>query len=62
MEKGVAAPAPETSLKWLGRTPEGGPTCLRQNPKPQTVHSVLLLHRWKLPIQGGGEKDFDVQI
>ena len=30
MEKGVAAPAPETSLKWLGRTREGGSTCLRQ--------------------------------
>jgi hypothetical protein len=30
MEKGVAAPAPETSLKWLGRTREGGPTCLRE--------------------------------
>jgi hypothetical protein len=29
IEKGVAAPAPETSLKWLGRTREGGPTCLR---------------------------------
>jgi hypothetical protein len=29
MEKGVAAPAPETSLKWLGRAREGGPTCLR---------------------------------
>jgi hypothetical protein len=30
MKKGVAAPAPKTSLKWLGRTSEGGPTCLRQ--------------------------------
>jgi len=30
VEKGVAAPAPETNQKWLERTREGGPTYLRQ--------------------------------
>jgi hypothetical protein len=30
MRKGVSAPAPETNHKWLERTREGGPTCLRQ--------------------------------
>jgi hypothetical protein len=28
MRKGVAAPAPETNYKWLGRTREGGPCVL----------------------------------
>jgi hypothetical protein len=34
IEKGVAAPAPETNHKWLERTREGGPCVLRQFDSP----------------------------
>jgi len=42
-KKGVAALAPKASLKWLGRTPGGGPSVLRHLTSSKSLLASLLI-------------------